>query len=41
MDNMIHSAPTLIEKEIIPHLKFKSEVYFKQQETVASMAIGL
>lgn len=34
MDNIIHSAPTLIEKEIIPNLKFKSEVNFKQQENL-------
>jgi hypothetical protein len=34
MDNSVHVAPTLIEKEIIPNLKFKSSVSFKQQDNL-------
>jgi hypothetical protein len=32
MQNVTEQSPVLIEKEIIPNLKFKSEVTFKQQE---------
>jgi len=34
MENMIHAIPTLIEKELIPNLKFKSSASFKQQENL-------
>lgn len=34
MENAMYSAPILVEKEIIPNLKFKSSVNFKQQENL-------
>ncbi len=34
MEKSLNSAPTLIEKEIIPNLKFKTSVSFKQQENL-------
>lgn len=34
MENIIQQAPTLIAKETIPSLKFKTTVSFKQQENL-------